>query len=210
MGISFAGTMTRGTIRSALRAFSPNARVRRAHALAELEQPLSREFDFGPGACGGRATAYAMDFGDVCIAWRSTGIPDITSYLRPSPEFAALANIRTDADVAALPAGPDAQQLRDFPSVLVGEVRNAAGDKLAARLVTPQIYAITAVVATDIAQRVHLGHTRSGCPDTGFTVWRGLHSGLRRLHARALQHVMKSDSRIPHTAREYAHRSADQ
>lgn len=162
MAISFEGTMTRGTIRSALRSFSPAARVRRAHALTALTEPLAREFDFGPGACGGRSIAYAMDFGDVSIGWRTTGIPDITCYLRPSKEFAALAAIRSDADVAALPAGPSADELRDFPSVLVAEVRNAAGDACAARLVTPQIYAITATVAAAIAQRVHDGQIRPG------------------------------------------------
>lgn len=162
MGISFEGTMTRGTIRSALRSFSPAARVRRAHALTTLPEPFAREFDFGPGACGGRSVAYAMDFGDVSIGWRTTGIPDITSFLRPSKEFAALANIRSAADIAALPAGPSAEELRNFPSVLVAEVVNAGGEVLAARLETPQIYAITATVAAAIAQRVHEGQRRPG------------------------------------------------
>lgn len=162
MGISFEGTMTRGTIRSALRSFSPAARVRREHALVALAEPAAREFDFGPGACGGRSLAYAMDFGDVSIGWRTTGIANINCYLRPSKEFAALAGITSDADVAKLPAGPSADELQNFPSILVAEVRNAAGERRAARLVLPQIYAITATLAADIAERVARGTARAG------------------------------------------------
>ncbi len=162
MGISFNGTMTRGTIRSALASFSPDARVRRAHVLTTLTQPLAREFDFGPGACGGRSVAYAMDFGDSSIAWRTTGIANITSYLRPSKEFASIASIRSEADVTCLPDGPSMEELRDLPSVLVAEVSNHGGETLAARLVTPQIYAITFAVAAAIAQRVHRGEWRAG------------------------------------------------
>lgn len=162
MGISFEGTMTRGTIRSAMAAFSPEPRVRRDHQLTTLAEPLAREFDFGPGPCGGRSLAYAMDFGDCSIAWRSTGIPNITSFLRPSKEFAALANIKGPEDIDRLPAGPSEAELRDFPSILVAEVSNAAGKVIAARLVTPQIYAITSTLAVAIAQRVNAGDVRPG------------------------------------------------
>lgn len=160
MGISFDGTLTRGTIRSALASFSPSARVRRAHALSTLSEPATREFDFG--AVGGRSLAYAMEFGDISIAWRSTGIPDITCYLRPSAEFAALADIRSDDDIKALPAGPNADELRSLGASLVAEVRNRDGESRSARLLTPQIYAITFELAACIAQRVAEGQARSG------------------------------------------------
>ncbi|MGQ0700993.1 MAG: saccharopine dehydrogenase family protein [Panacagrimonas sp.] len=160
MGISFDGTLTRGTIRSALASFSPSARVRRAHALSTLSEPLAREFDFGVN--GGKALAYAMEFGDISIAWRSTGIADITCYLRPSREFAALAGISSDEDIQALPAGPDADELRTLGAALVAEVRNRDGERRAARLLTPQIYAITFDLAARIAHRVAQGQIRSG------------------------------------------------
>jgi short subunit dehydrogenase-like uncharacterized protein len=45
---------------------------------------------------------------------------------------------------------------------LIGEVRNDAGAVRAARLVIPQIYAITFDLAASISQRVHEGWVRSG------------------------------------------------
>lgn len=160
MGISFDGTLTRGTIRSALASFSPSARVRRAHALTTLSEPAAREFDFG--TVGGRTQAYTMEFGDISIAWRSTGIPDITCYLRPSREFAALAGIRSDDDIKALPAGPNMDELNSLGASLVAEVRNRDGESRSARLITPQIYAITFELAACIAQRAAEGQIRSG------------------------------------------------
>lgn len=160
MGISFDGTLTRGTIRSALASFSPSARVRRAHALTTLTEPAAREFDFG--TVGGQTQAYAMEFGDISIAWRSTGIPDITCYLRPSREFAALAGIRSDDDIKALPAGPNLDELNSLGASLVAEVRNREGESRSARLITPQIYTITFELAACIAQRVAEGQIRSG------------------------------------------------
>jgi short subunit dehydrogenase-like uncharacterized protein len=162
IGISFEGTLSRGTILSALLALhSGTTLVRRAHRLVPLAEPRARSFDFGPGRCGGRADAYALTFGDLSVGWRTTGIPNITSYQRPVPEFAALANLKP-ADVAALPAGPSAEELATIPTILIGEVRNDAGDVRAARLVIPQIYAITFDLAATIAQRVHEGWQRCG------------------------------------------------
>jgi len=158
---SFAGTLTHGTIKSALAA-SPKTLVRRDHRLVELETPQSREIDFGPGRCGGLATAYVTTFGDICVGWHTTGIPNITSYLRPAPEFAALAQLKSLADVEALPAGPSDEELKTIPTVYIGEVRNRGGEARAIRLVTPQVYEITFEVASTIAQRVHQGVVRPG------------------------------------------------
>ena len=162
MGISFEGTLTRGSIRSGM-LMGRETLVRRNHQLLSLKEKQFREIDFGPGRCGGRMKLRALTFGDISLGWRTTGIPNITSYQRPVPEFlAVLPNIKSPADVALLPAGPSDEELATIPSILVGEVRNVAGDARALRLVGPQAYAITFDAALTIAQRVHDGHLRKG------------------------------------------------
>ena len=162
VAISFEGTLTRGTIRSTLVGFSPEIRIRRAHQLTTMPTPTVREFDFGPGRCGGRTATNATTFGDISTGWRTTGLPEITVFLRPAKEFAALASLKSIDDVAALPDGPSQDELNNIPTILIGEVRNQAGKALAARLVLPQIYTITFDLAAKIAQRVSEGTCRAG------------------------------------------------
>lgn len=162
IGYSFDGTITRGSIRSALASFVGNNQVRRDHQLVALEQPLVRRFDFGPGALDPQAECMATTFGDLSIAWRTTGIANITSYLHYTPSFLALAQVAGEADIAKLPEGADDAELATHQAFLVGEVRNAAGACRRARLVTPQVYAATFPLAGTIAQRVHEGIGRSG------------------------------------------------
>jgi short subunit dehydrogenase-like uncharacterized protein len=46
--------------------------------------------------------------------------------------------------------------------VLVGEARNAAGQRVRSRLRTPECYALTALTAFDAAKRVAAGEVRAG------------------------------------------------
>ena len=162
IGVSYEGTLSQGSIRSAL-LLRQGTFVRRNHQLVPLAEKLKREFDFGPGRCGGRLRANALTFGDISIGWRTTGIPNITAYQRPVPQFLeVLRNIKSPDDIAALPRGPTAEELATIPTLFVGEARNAAGDAIALRLVCPQSYALTFDLAATIAQRVHEGMFRRG------------------------------------------------
>lgn len=159
---SFDGGLSRGTLRSALAAAEPMAQVRQAGALVKLAQPMARVFDFGPGRCGGAAAAYAATFGDLSVAWRTTGIPNIVSYIRPNAAMMALAQITDLGAIDQLPAGPSTEELAAIPSIYLAEARNAAGDAVAMRLVTPQVYTITVMLAATLAEWVHQGTQRPG------------------------------------------------
>lgn len=161
VAVGFEGTLTRGTIRSTQAAFSPKALVRRGHRLLELDAPQAQEFDFGR-VLGGKAVAHASTFGDVSVSWRSTGIPNVTTFMRPAKSFEALMNLKGPEDVERLPEGPSHDELENLRSVLLGEVRNDAGQSLAMRLEMPQVYKITFELAAEIAQRVHEGTWRQG------------------------------------------------
>ena len=162
IAVSFEGTLTRGSIKSSMANYTPDPLVRRGHKIVPLAGSKPREFDFGPGRCGGRHVANVSTFGDISVAWRTTGIPDITVYIKPAPEFAALAKLTGPDDIDRLPPGPTADELANIPTVLIGEVRNSAGEARAARMVLPQVYAITFDLAANIAQRVCDGTHRAG------------------------------------------------
>lgn len=160
---SFDGTITRGSIRSALAAFSPDAKVRRSGALVRLPAPLARRFDFGPGSAGnGGVDCYSNTFGDISIGWRTTRIPDVTAWLHITEAFQKLALLTGEADILKLPEGPPDDELRTHRAYLIGEVRNAKGETKRARMVTPQVYAATFPLAATIAQRVHEGAAKPG------------------------------------------------
>lgn len=160
---SFDGTITRGSIRSALAAFSPDAKVRRRGELVRLPAPATRKFDFGPGASGqGAVDCYSNTFGDISIGWRTTRIPDVTAWLHLTEAFQKLATLSGEADILKLPEGPPEDELRTHRAFLVGEVRNAAGAVRSARMITPQVYAATFPLAADIARRVHEGSIKPG------------------------------------------------
>jgi short subunit dehydrogenase-like uncharacterized protein len=58
--------------------------------------------------------------------------------------------------------GPDANAREAGKVVLVGEAKDAAGTKYAARLTTPEAYSLTATVAVHIAKKVLQGEFVAG------------------------------------------------
>jgi short subunit dehydrogenase-like uncharacterized protein len=157
IGYSFDGSVSRGSARTALTAFSPETVVRRRGSLENLAAPAVRSFDFGPRSEEGRVDCYSTTFGDVSIGWRTTGIPDVTAYIHVTKAFQDLAALSDPSDVDQMPDGPTDEELKSLSAFIVGEVSNEAGQSVRARLTTPQIYALTFELATDIAQRVHDG-----------------------------------------------------
>jgi short subunit dehydrogenase-like uncharacterized protein len=157
IGYSFDGTVSRGSARSALLAFSPETTVRRGGVLETLAAPTVRSFDFGPQSDDGRTDCHSMTFGDVSIGWRTTGIPDITAYIHLTKAFQDLAALPGPAALDQMPDGPTDEELTSLSAFIVGEATNERGQVVRARLRTPQVYALTFELATDIAQRVHDG-----------------------------------------------------
>lgn len=158
IGMQCDGPLSRGTILSAMRTMGSGILLRRDHRLVAAEAPFSRRFEF---TAGRQEEAHATTFGDLSIAWRTTGIADITSYMCPNEHVARLF-AAPPASISELPDGPSDEDLRRLDSRFVGEVRNAAGDVRRARLVTPQVYALTFDLAAGIAARVHDGAGQPG------------------------------------------------
>jgi short subunit dehydrogenase-like uncharacterized protein len=173
VGFRYDGPFTRGSAKSSFMVFPKGALVRRDGVLRPLGGRANRTFDFGSGpeACP------AITFGDLCVAWHSTGIPNITSYTRfATPMRLALqgasrvSGLLSRPRVAGaierlidrLPEGPNAAQLAKYGAVIVAEARTADGRAVSARLRLPNVYAMTFDSATMIADRVARGECPAG------------------------------------------------
>ena len=118
-----------------------------------------------------------IPWGDISTAFHTTQIPNIETYtaIKPwiwrllmlQPAFnwllrtAAVRNfIRTQ--INKRPAGPSEVQRQNSKSLVWGEVRNAAGKRVAARMVTPDGYTLTALASLLITRKVLDGNFTAG------------------------------------------------
>ncbi len=133
----------------------------------------TRTMDFGRGP----VTATTIPWGDVSTAYHSTGIPNIEVYaampagmrrmMKASRALGWL--LKTESAqgflkrrIKSQPAGPSEEERARGRSLLWGEVEDASGRKAAARLQGPEGYALTAMTALAIAERVLSGDAPPG------------------------------------------------
>lgn len=168
------GQPSRGTTLTALEGLHLGGMIRRGGKLTRVPAAWrTRHFDFGRGP----VACMSIPWGDVWTAWHTTGIPDIEVYMAVSPAlraFSAASRILGPllgsgpvqrglaAWVRARLTGPDAEARARGRSLLYGEVEHADGRRAAARLVTPEGYAFTALAAVECAERVLAGQARAG------------------------------------------------
>jgi short subunit dehydrogenase-like uncharacterized protein len=142
--------------------------------------PAKRTFDLGTG----RVTAVAVPWADTFTAPRSTGVSDVTVYLVASlPVRALLAAAPIAAPLLASSTVRDAlaavmtrgergpgPEARDARSAIYGEALDASGRRVAAIQRGPGGYALTALVAVEIAERVLCGEVKPGwqTPSTAY------------------------------------------
>ncbi|MBS7779296.1 saccharopine dehydrogenase NADP-binding domain-containing protein [Acidovorax sp. CCYZU-2555] len=152
IALQVAGSMSRGSAVSAGEIMAAGLLARVAGELVPTPNAQPRAFDFGQGpvACA------PLSFGDLVTAWRSTGIADIAMFV----------NVTGDAfptgDLAALPAGPSAQERAAQPARAVVEVTGADGATLRAVIETVNGYSYTPLAAVEAARRVLDGSARPG------------------------------------------------
>lgn len=152
------------------------ARTLLAHAGAAAalrgDAPRRRTFDLGTG----RVTGVAVPWPDTFTAPRSTGVADVTVYLVPglpmrallaaAPLAAPLLASRTVREAAAAvmtrgERGPGPEE-RAGRSAVYGEALDASGRQVAAIQRQPGGYALTALAAVEIVERVLRGEAKPG------------------------------------------------
>jgi short subunit dehydrogenase-like uncharacterized protein len=174
IGVSRADALSRGSWRTILDQWSATVAVRRDGVLTAV--PIGqreRRFDYGRGP---RPSA-AVSWGDIATAHRTTGIPNVETYLEVSPSERAMFRFSgrllglmestrlrqwLRAPSALLPEGPTAQQRADGGRAFVAEARDAQGRRVRSRLRTPEAYSFTAATAVAVVERVLHGDLRAG------------------------------------------------
>jgi short subunit dehydrogenase-like uncharacterized protein len=143
--------------------------------------PTTRTFDLGFGP----VTAVAAPWADTFTAPRSTGIPDVATYLVAGPAFRSL--VRAGPWLAPLlawprlrdvvasamaggEAGPSPERRAARRSVVYGEATDASGRRVAALQRHPDAYTLTALAAVEIAERALRGDAPPGwqTPSTAY------------------------------------------
>lgn len=169
------GSWSRGTLATALEQAHLGGAVRRGGRLRPLAVgALEREIEFVPGR---PLAAVAIPWGDLATAFRSTGIPDITTWLgagrRRARAMRRLARLRPllaprpirrllQVLVRATIAGPDAAARGAARVRIWGRAEAADGRAVEARLEIPEGYRFTAMAAVAALVRVAAGEVAPG------------------------------------------------
>jgi short subunit dehydrogenase-like uncharacterized protein len=174
VGASGGGSASAGTLKSALEILAHTGNVvRRDGRLVRHRLGAgARRFRFPYG----ERLAMPVPWGDVEMAWHSTGVPNITAYLCFPPGL--IRGARLGGGLATLllkskalrrfigrqidqqTTGPSEHAREQGRSYLYAQARNARGNTCEAWLETPEAYRFTAEVAPLVVERVLDGGLR--------------------------------------------------
>lgn len=147
-----------------------------------IRTPLGQKgmwVDFYTGSGGATKKLFVMSipWGDISTAYTTTGIPDIESYTGiPRKVYYLLKGqflfnwlLRTNLvrnylkkKINKRPAGPSDEQRSKATSLVWGQVTNAAGKTVTARLRGPEGYTLTTFATLIIAQKILTGNFLPG------------------------------------------------
>jgi short subunit dehydrogenase-like uncharacterized protein len=166
LAIDGLGTFSPGTLKSVVEGLSQGGAARIDGDIRTVPPAWkTRRIDLGAGP----KPAVTIPWGDVATAYYTTGIQNIETYATV-PEYAASVMSRTGPLTCLLGSSPVQRALKGFIDTSVtgptaderawsttriwGEVEDEDGERVAARLQTPDTYDLTARTATETARRV--------------------------------------------------------
>ena len=168
------GAICRGTAGTILQMFSQGGRARIDGEIRHV--PLAWKTLEIPFPAGKRWAA-SIPWGDVASAYHSTGIPNIEAYvamperqirrlrrwrwLFPLLKFGPLRRMLERAIESRI-TNPSAGQRERAKAIVWGSVSDATGRSVAATLVVPSAYKLTALTATAASERVLAGNVATG------------------------------------------------
>ncbi|MDP2188368.1 MAG: saccharopine dehydrogenase NADP-binding domain-containing protein [Sphingobacteriaceae bacterium] len=172
--VTIGGGISHGTLTSAVERLGTGGHERRAGKL--VDAPMAKHgkwIDFGEK----KRFVISIPWGDLCTAWLSTSIPNITTYTGGSPKLfpwlklMPLINplLRTrwmrnllQQQVDKKVTGPNAEQNQKGYALVYGRVSNSKGEVLEQRLRVNETYLLTAQTAVLIAGKVLAGNATTG------------------------------------------------
>ena len=165
VAVSTLGFLTRGSAKTLVRAVNGGLLRRDGRIVHVPIGSLKRTFDFGAGP----TTALSCSLGDIASGYYTTGAPNIETYVEAPPAMHALLfgprmfgpllqigplQATMMAFTELLPEDPTVGRratAERYRMTVVVEAESWTGERLAARLHTPEAYAFTGVTATAIA-----------------------------------------------------------
>jgi saccharopine dehydrogenase (NAD+, L-lysine-forming) len=168
------GEASVGTTKTAIENLHKGGRARIEGALRAVPMGWKRrEFPFARGS----REAVSVPWGDVCTAWYTTGIPNITVYMALPRSMTRWFGVMQTMRFALRPRfvqnmmkrraertvkGPSERHRATGWSEIWGEVRHPDGRRVTGTLTTPEGYTHTADAALRIVQRVCAGDVEPG------------------------------------------------
>lgn len=168
------GAISRGTALTAVEGLGEPGCIRRDGVLTPVPGAWkTREVEFG----GGPRLAVSIPWGDVSTAWYTTGIGNIEVYIAlPGNVVRGLRRTRSlgwllgsvpiravlSALVRARVTGPSEEVRRGGETIVWGEVADATGRRVSARLHGPEGYTFTALASVRAVERVLKGEATPG------------------------------------------------
>lgn len=160
------GRSSQGTMHTVVEQIDMGGAIRRNGQLLQVPGGWrTRTVDFGEGPMA----VVSIPWGDVATAYRSTGLPHITTYARLPKNARRLMRLSESASgvlasgpvqrllkyrIAQGPPGPSAAERAEGASFVWAEVLADNGTRAAARLHGPETYTFTAATALAAAERV--------------------------------------------------------
>lgn len=180
------GGTSRGTMKTAAENLSEGGAVRRNGAIVKVPSAyMTKSLDFGDGK---ERMAVSIPWGDVSTAYFSTGIPNITCYMKAAPKMirgmklsrlvlpllgTGFVQKRLISRINAGPAGPTDEQRAKAVTYIWGAAWDDDGRRVERRLRTVEGYTLTARSGLVAARKVLEGGAKPGfqTPTTAFG-WR--------------------------------------
>ena len=174
LGFQISGGVSRGTARTMAENAGAGGAVRKRGKIVKVPACWkTRRIDFGAGP----TMAMTIPWGDVSMAWHTTGIPDVEVYMAAPLAVRIFARLTrglggllgsrfvqrlVDRKIAAGPAGPSEAQRQRGASFVWGEARDERAGRVTSRLRGPEGYTLTALTALAVMERVMAGEARPG------------------------------------------------
>lgn len=173
------GGFSGGTLRTTVEGMGTGGKARVDGRIVTVPVGHSTVTAFFPS---GPRTVLSLPWGDIATAYRSTGIPNITTHMYSPIPAAVLGRgqrlfgpvMRTDVvqrigkSLVGLVSGPGERRRENSRSEFWAEVRDADGRVATATLVTPGPYSITADAVVRIATQIGSVKPGAHTPATAF------------------------------------------
>jgi short subunit dehydrogenase-like uncharacterized protein len=203
--IAFTGldAISRGSAQTVFEHFDEHVTVRRRGSLRQVAPgALMRHFDFGDGP---RPTT-ALSWADVCSAYHTTGIPNISVYYDLTPIVRFGLAVKQNASwvlktrawrlwqgalIRLLPDGPSPEARARGAATVVVQAFDRQGYGIEVRVRTPEVYSLTALSSVAIAERVLEGDYKPG-----FQTPAGAYGADHGLSLPGVSHVVRRLDRV--------------